>query len=164
MIIGINPGHTKFERGTGAVGHLTESIETRKIAAELMALLADSKHEVYYLGIDRHQNNLKYVVDRANNLKVDMFISIHLNAGKGRGVEVYTWKGRKYQLAENVVKNVSKLGYVNRGIKDGSGYYVIRNTKMEAMIIECCFVDSDDYKIYDYRKIAKAIYDAIGKG
>lgn len=161
----INAGHTKFGKGTGAVGQLVESIETRKIAYELMKQLADSEHEVIPAVFDKHENNLKAAVDLANNNKADLFISIHLNGGGGHGTEIYTWKGSPKPKAFNILKRFERMGFSNRGIKDGSHLYVIKNTKCEAMLIEVCFVaneiDLSLYNTHGYEKLAKAIKDSI---
>ncbi len=163
MKIVINAGHTKFGKGTGAVGILTESIETRKIAFEVMKQLADTGHEVIPAVFDRSENNLAEVVNAAQN--ADLLISIHLNGGGGHGSEVYTWKGQHLIRAEKIVKNLSSLGFANRGIKNGSSLYVIRNTKCEAILVEVCFVGSEIdlslYHTHGYEKIAKAIVTAI---
>lgn len=163
-VICINAGHTKLGKGTGASNKLNESKETRRIAYTLMGLLAGTEHEIIPAVFDRSSNNLLDTVKVSN--KADLLISIHLNAGGGNGVEVYTWKGRKLPLATSICENISKLGFRNRGVKDGSQFYVIKNTPptCEALIVECCFVDSDtDYKLYDYEEIAYAIRDAIVK-
>lgn len=162
-IICINAGHTKLgNKGFGAKGLLTESVETRKIAYELMKLLASTKHEVIPAVYDVSSNNLKDAVNASNSKNADLFISIHLNAGGGNGVEVYTWKGKKNDYSVNICGNIAKLGFKNRGIKDGSHLYVIKNTKATAILVECCFVDSEkDQKLYNAEKIAKAIFQAI---
>lgn len=165
MRIVINAAHTKFGKGTGAVGRLIESIETRKIAYELMKQLADTGHEVIPAVFDRHDNNLKAAVDLATENNAELFLSIHLNGGGGHGSEVYTWKGQKLIRAEKIVNNLSALGFANRGIKDGSGLFVIRNTKCEAILIEVCFVGSEiDFSLYNthgYEKLARAIAKAL---
>lgn len=162
MKIVINAGHTKFGTGTGAVGYLKESFETRRVAYELMKLLAYTNHEVIPAVYDRSSNNLKEVVELTNLNNAELFLSIHLNAGGGTGVEVYTWKGNPNPIAKKVCENIHKLGFRNRGVKDGSKFYVIKNTKCTALLIECCFVDNPgDKKLYNAEKIAKAIYDSI---
>ena len=91
-------------------------------------------------------------------------ISIHFNAGGGQGVEVYTYKGRQFTDALEVCANISALGFKNRGVKDGSGLYVVHKTKAKSMLIECCFVDTEDankYKQLGAQKLAEAIYNAI---
>ena len=165
MKIVVNAGHTKFGKGTGAVGKLNESVETRKIAYELMKQLADTNHEVIPAIFDRHENNLKAAVDVANENNADLFISIHLNGGGGHGCEAYTWKARQLDRAVKMCKNLQELGFKNRFVKDGSSLYVIKNTKCEAILIEVCFVGSDiDYSLFHthgYTKIAKAIKDSL---
>ena len=165
MRIVINAGHTKIGTGTGASKYLNESTETRKIAYELMKLLADSKHEVIPAVFDRSANNLKEAVTLANNEQADLFISIHLNAGGGSGCEAYTWKGQQVAQAVKACSFLKKLGFKNRGVKDGSGLYVIKNTKCTAILIEVCFVDNtadaELFKQVGYSNIAKAIYSAV---
>ena len=163
MKIVINAGHTKFGPGTGAESkYITESVATRKISYELMKYLADTPHEVIPAVFDRSSNNLKEAVEVSKN--ADLFISIHLNAGGGTGVEAYTWKGQQLPLAVSICENIKKLGFRNRGVKDGSKLYVIKNTKCPAVLVECCFVDNlEDVCRYDYKEIALAIFTSIIK-
>lgn len=151
--------------GTGAVGLITESIENRKLVYELCKQLADTDLEVIPAVFDRSDNNLKQAVNLSNDNLADLFVSIHLNSGGGHGSEIYTWKGNQTSRAKKVIKNLGDLGFANRGIKDGSALYVIKNTKCEAMLIEVCFVgsktDVDIYRQLGYEKLAKAIVNGI---
>ena len=161
----INAGHTKFSSGVGASGFLIESEETRKIAYELMKLLADSKHEVVPAVFDRSSDNLKETVTLANNEGADLFVSIHLNAGGGNGCEVYTWNGKKTTQAVTICNELKKLGFKDRGIKKNNSLYVLKKTEMPALLIEVCFVDNkQDYELYKkvgVNAIAQAIYKGI---
>lgn len=165
MRIVINAGHTKSGKGTGANGCLNESKETRKIAFELMKLLAESNHEVIPAVFDKSSDNLKEAVTLSNSKNADLFLSIHLNAGGGSGCEAYTWRGEQVPQAVKACSYLKKLGFKNRGVKDGSGLYVIKQTKATAVLIEICFVDNkadaDLYKQIGVNKIAQAIYNAI---
>lgn len=79
--------------------------------------------------------------------QVDVFLSIHVNAGGGRGAEIYVYKngGNIRPLAQSIVDNVaSVVGYHGQPIKDGRELYVIRNTSAPAMLLEIGFIDSDD--------------------
>lgn len=162
MRIVINAGHTKIGKGIGAYKYLNESREARRIAYHLLYLLAGTNHEVIPAIYDVSSNNLKEAVALSNNKCADLFISIHLNAGGGEGVECYTWKGEKLAIANNICTNIAALGYKNRGIKDGSTLYVIKHTKAPAILVECCFVDNKkDTEKYNAFKMAEAIYKAI---
>lgn len=162
MRIVINAGHTKIGKGIGAYKYLNESRETRRIAYHLLYLLTNTNHEVIPAIYDVSSNNLKEAVTLSNNKCADLFISIHLNAGGGEGVECYTWKGEKSRAAVNICNNIAALGYKNRGVKDGSSLYVVKHTKAPAVLVECCFVDNkNDVNKYNAYKIAEAIYKAI---
>lgn len=172
MRIGINCGHTKTGPGSGAIGFINESIESRNVGNALIQLLQDAGHTVVNCTVDSASTQSAYLqksVELANVQKLDLFVSIHFNAGGGKGVEVYTYGGKSFDEAEKTCKNISAYGFSNRGIKDGSNLYVIRKTSAKAMLIEVCFVDNENdcnnYKNIGYMNIARAIFNGIiGKG
>ena len=168
MKLGINCGHTlPGQPGCGAVGFIDESVETRHVGKALMALFEKGGHTVVNCTNDQAATtaaNLAEICRLANKQTLDLFVSIHFNAGGGRGTEVYTYGARTFDAAVNTCKNISALGFNSRGIKDGSHLYVLKYTSARAMLVEVCFVDTDDAQKYltlGYDKIAKAIYEGI---
>ena len=168
MKIGINCGHTKIGAGCGAKGYISESVETRNVGYELMKLLKAAGHTVVDCTVDSAATQAAYLsnaVKIANAQTLDYFVSIHFNAGGGKGAEVFTYKGEKMPEAVKICENLKGLGFTNRGIKDGSGLYVINSTKAKAMLIEVCFVDTksdvDLYYMLGVDEIAKAIFNGI---
>ncbi len=172
MVVGINCGHTASGAGYGAVGIIKESEHTRLVGQALMGLLRAAGVSVVDCTIDQADTQQEYLaaaVSLANRQDLDWFISIHFNASAahtGHGVEVYTYKGRQYQDALDVCTGIADLGFTNRGVKEGSGLYVIRKTKAKSMLIECCFCDNQQ-DIDTYRAaggaegIAKVICEAL---
>lgn len=170
MKIGVNCGHTLNGAGSGAVGIMPESTETRNVGNALMNLLKANGHEVVNCTIDKASTQAEYlkkVVEMANRQDLDYFISFHFNAynGKAFGTEVYTYEGRQFKDALEVCKNISNLGFANRGVKNGTGLYVVKKTKAKSMLIEVCFVDNvedvDTYRRVGANTIAEAVYKAI---
>lgn len=83
----------------------------------------------------------------ANNSSVDVFLSIHCNAGGGRGSEIYVYQdgGKIRPLAESVVNAVAIImGIHGQPVKDGSAFKVIRDTNMPSLLLEVGYMDSDD--------------------
>lgn len=168
MIIGINCGHTKEGAGTGAEGIIRESVHTRLVGTVLMKRLADAGVTVINCTVDRAVSQEAYLektVKIANQSEMDLFISIHFNASSrhtAQGVEIYTYRGQKHREAESICSHMEKLGFRNRGIKDGSGLYVIRKTRAKAILIEVCFCDNEkDVEIYRRVGAEHAVADAI---
>ena len=60
------------------------------------------------------------------------------------------------------VSELASIGLKNRGVKDRRDLYVINNTSMPALLVECAFVDSSsDMKNYNPENTAAAIYKGI---
>ncbi|MBW9159330.1 N-acetylmuramoyl-L-alanine amidase [Clostridium tagluense] len=163
MIYGIDFGHNNpFD--TGAVGYKTEDKLNTEVGIFVVKKLKSLGHTV----IDCTGRNGKNLIDSlaekckiANTNNVDVFVSIHFNAGGGHGTEVFAISSAGKHLAESIVNKIAALGYTNRGVKIGSNLYVLKHTKMPAVLVECAFVDSkEDMDRYD----AEAISEAIVKG
>lgn len=171
MVVGVNCGHTTSGPGYGAVGIIKEAEHTRLVGQALMGLLRQAGVSVVDCTIDKANSQNEYLdvaVALANRQDLDWFISIHFNASTahtGHGVEVYTYEGRQYQDVLDVCNGIAALGFTNRGVKAGTGLYVIRKTKAKAMLIEVCFCDNEEdvnrYLSIGYNGIAEAICKAI---
>ena len=152
----------------GASGIFSETEEDRKVKDAVISKLRQLGHTVYDCtdndGATQSQN-LTNIVRNCNAHNVDLDISIHFNAsdGNGHGTEVYLYgNGKHREAGERIVNEISKLGFRNRGIKDGSRLYVVTNTKALALLIECCFCDNaEDARIYNAEAMAAAIVKGI---
>lgn len=169
MTIGINCGHTIAGTiGCGAKKYLTESDETRAVGYALMDMLKAAGHKVVDCTDDVAPSvgaNLRKICEKANAQPLDMFVSIHFNAGEGQGCEVYTYGATEKCRAREINRAIANLGFKNRGIKDGSHLAVIEGTTAPAVLIEVCFVDTnsdaDLYKALGSYRVAQAIFEGI---
>lgn len=171
MVIGINCGHTIEGPGCGARGLIGESVHTRLVGYALAERLRKAGMEVVDCTIDKAKTQKEYlsgVTTLANSENLDWFISIHFNASPshaGRGVEIYTYEGRQYPQALCICERLEALGFPNRGVKAGTGLYVIRNTRAKAMLIEVCFCDNQaDVDLYERIGGADTVAQAISGG
>lgn len=178
MKLTVHAGHNPDGKvACGACGLIKESTEARNVTVQLMKLLKNAGHTVYNCTVNngKSQNDvLKRIVDKCNAKVRDYDISIHFNSGaddeKGNGrttgveVFVYSETSKCKQMAEDVCKEVAKLGFKNRGVKVNKNLYVLHRTTKPAMLIECCFVDDkDDVALYNHKQMARAIYNGITK-
>lgn len=97
-----------------------------------------------------------------------LFVSIHHNACPGGyGAEILCIKdnyqgGLSTKVGQAILNELASIGLKNRGVKDRRDLYVINNTSMPALIVECVFVDnSSDMANYNPEKSAAAIYKGI---
>lgn len=167
MKIILNAGHTKTGAGSGAVGYLNESAETRKVVSLMKYYLQGKGHDVIVANVDKAESRSAYlygVARKANQHEdADLFVSVHFNAGGGQGCECYTWKGKQTPQAVAVCMELSALGFVNRGVKDGSDLYVISKTTMPAVLVEVCFADSMG-DASRYKRLGSKVAQAITRG
>nr|WP_269205535.1 N-acetylmuramoyl-L-alanine amidase [Clostridium botulinum] len=175
MKIAIRGGHNFL--ALGARGLIDETTEDRKVKDATINYLRKQGHEVLDVtpgNVDKNVD-LNYGVSKANDWGADLFISIHFNNAYNSydgalGTETWTNTNNSTAktIASRITNNLTSLGFKNRGIKDGltiQRLYEIRNTKMSAIIIEVCFVESkEDVRIYNkigYDSIGRAISEAI---
>lgn len=169
MVIGINCGHTvSGQPGCGAIGYLNESDETRAVGYALMDMFRKTGHTAIDCTNDHASSiseNLRQICSLANSVYLDLFISIHFNAGGGKGCETYTVGGKNIAYALSICEHLENLGFINREIKDGSNLYVLKNTRVPSVLVEVCFVDTESdaelYKKIGAKNVAKAICEAI---
>ena len=170
----IGAGHTLYGAGTGAVfGKYKESDIARDIKKAVISELVKKGHAVTDCTINSSGSQAQYLkeqVEIANDSKADLFLCIHLNAcesHQGQGSEVFTWNGKKHKEAVNTLSSLKQLGFKNRGVKVGNKFYVIKHTKMKALLLEVFFLDNKhDQELYTKlgtQKIGKAIADSLMK-
>lgn len=158
-----NNGHTLNGLGSGAIGYLNESVCTRQIGKYFVEGMRSLGHTIYDCTIDKSTSYLFEAVNKANKYNVDYAITHHLNHysdEKSNGVEVliYDLKDKKtYEVADRICKEIAKLGFRNRGVKENKSLYWLRKNTNKAMIIEYFFCSNKkDVSLYNPQKLANA--------
>ncbi len=168
MKFGIDIGHNCPPHDIGASGIAHEDTLVKDVGSRLSAKLAAAGHTVVNCTPPSSTsvgNSLQKRVDKANSNNVDVFVSIHFNAFKSTdkpmGSEVFAISNVSKAIAKSVLTEMVKLGFKDRGVKN-TAFFVIKNTSMPAILIECCFVDSKaDMALFDAEKMAEAIKDGL---
>jgi N-acetylmuramoyl-L-alanine amidase len=153
-LVMLDPGHGGEDPGAINSNGLHE-------ADLVLGLCNDLAAELFNMGIphqftrkDRKTSLWPSVrAQKANELKADLFISLHLNGAENKqatGTEVCHHGPATKALAADLSGRISTaLGTVNRGPKERPDLGVLRATKMPALLIEFCFIEKDIEKLFD---------------
>ena len=174
MKIVIDPGHGGTDPGTVGNG-LQEKDVTLAVSNILSQLLRNAGYDVVSTRTTDETVSLLRRSQIAAEENADLFLSVHINAGGGQGVETYySITDNNPVLAESICENIARLGFRNRGAKtrvgsNGDFYSVIRETvrlsNAKPYLIEMFFVDTlSDVNLYRQvgnQSLANAIYDAV---
>ncbi|WP_332933915.1 N-acetylmuramoyl-L-alanine amidase [Clostridioides difficile] len=168
MKVVIIPGHTLIGKGTGAVGYINESKETRILNDLIVKWLKIGGATVYTGRVDESSNHLTDQCAIANKQETDLAVQIHFNSNATTSTPVGTEtiyktnNGKTY--AERVNTRLATV-FKDRGAKsDVRGLYWLNHTIAPAILIEVCFVDSKadtDYYVNNKDKVAKLIAEGI---
>lgn len=145
----ISSGHGLYVRGASS-DMLDEVDEARRVVDKVTQELKSMGIDVvsYHDNISKSQNeNLNRIVDFHNSRPPhDLDISVHFNAyeqvSKPMGTEVlYVTQSL---FAAEMSNAIASCGFINRGAKKRTDLFFLNNTAMPAILIEVCFVDSEE--------------------
>jgi N-acetylmuramoyl-L-alanine amidase len=179
-IVVIDAGHGPNTPGKRSPDGMKEFEFNSQVADVMKAEL--EKYEgvrVAYVHESGRDVPLESRTDKANQLKADVYVSLHANAFRGvmgnhTGVETYVHSSNpkeSRQLAERIQAELVKAtGLANRGVKLAN-FHVLRETKMTAVLIEHGYMDSivdlPKLKSNEFRKLcgvtnAKSVAESLG--
>jgi N-acetylmuramoyl-L-alanine amidase len=167
MRIAIDIGHNCPPKDTGASGFGNECKMNKAIGEILIAKLVRAGVDVVDCRPLRAESlnfSLWKRTAIANTYGANFYVSLHHNAGGGNGSEIFAVSEAGREVARPILKKLCNLGFNNRGVKFGN-YFVLNQTIMPAILIECCFVDSrgdvDLWNKLGADRIAQAIFDGL---
>ena len=161
----INPTNKRMEKN-----------DTLNISLKIKSILESQGVRVL---LTRNSDTYPSLIDRtnlANKEKVSLYVSMHRNSFSSNvpnGAEVWTYTKTSSiteAFANNVLKEIVSVGVqLNRGVKKGD-YHVLRETDMDAILIELGFISNDkDNILYDKNidkyalAVAKGILKSLGQ-
>ena len=162
----IDPGHGGKDQGAPGTGGLLEKNITLSIACKLAVKLRKCGFRVFMTRIHDRQLTLQQRVAMCEQLKPDLFVSIHCNAvgnKKTQGIETYaatpqgaastsdskpvaqfsagnSFNRNNYRLAYEIQKNLlTETRAADRGVRHAR-FFVIRNATCPSVLIETGFL------------------------
>lgn len=150
----IDQGHNPRNPNAGAEGNgLREQDLVYEIGVRTAALLRSAGVEARLsrpapetqLG-SSNASSLAARVNDANAWGADYFVSLHANASEisaasGSEAFVYARESRAFTLAENILTELNRsTGLENRGVSVRTNLYVLRRTRMPAVLVELGFI------------------------
>lgn len=149
-LIVIDPGHGGMDEG-GSYGEIWEKDVNLQLALALSDKLTDMGYEVVLTRQDNETKvSLEERVEIANRQQADLFLSIHQNVSgepSVHGLETYycekdTEGNKRFAI---LLHNgaVEKTDAKDRGLKENSKLYVLRETFMPACLIETGFLTNE---------------------
>ncbi len=174
----IDAGHGDWDPGKVAKDGTLEKDINLKISKYLQGYLEQSGGFVLTTRIDdtalsdKKREDLKERKNIANNEEVDLLVSIHQNSfpkESVKGAQVFYYKDSEEskKLAECVQNRLKEIDSTNNRVaKESKEYYILKQTKMPAIIVECGFLsnmeENNNLKDEEYqKKVAWAIYLGI---
>ncbi|PLR99109.1 N-acetylmuramoyl-L-alanine amidase [Bacillus sp. T33-2] len=171
MKIMLDAGHGYNEPGKRSPDGMKEYEFNRVVANYAKQFLEGYENvTVYFAHSDDRVVPLQERTDKANQLNVDCYVSIHANAygntwNDAGGIETYIYPTRPAeaaQLAAKIQRNlVASTGLKDRGVKTAD-FHVLRETKMTAVLAECGFMTNpEEIKLLRSDSYRKTCADAI---
>lgn len=168
----IDAGHGGSDPGATGNG-IKEKDITLKIAKKVNTYLKEYGATTKMSRTGDTYPTLTQRTNAANKWGADLFLSIHINAGGGKGFESFRYKGisatsKTGQIQKYIHNAINEVnGLTNRGMKTAD-LHVCRETKMPAVLTENGFIDStsDAQKMKDGKwidKVAQAHADGIAQ-
>lgn len=170
FLIVVDAGHGGKDPGSLGVNGNHEKDYTLAVANKVVALL--KQYPEFQVVPTRSTDVFLELSERvaiANEQGADLFLSIHANAFPKQtagGTETFYYNANSKAFAQIVHKHLQgATGFPDRGVKQ-TGYYVIKNTKMPAVLTETGFLTnpSENAQLMNpafQDKIAKALVASI---
>jgi N-acetylmuramoyl-L-alanine amidase len=143
FVIVLDPGHGGKDPGaSGTIGNHEKDL-VLAIAKKTEAILSQNPN--FKVIMTRTGDTYPTLQERAalaNNLKANVFMSFHANAGPStaHGTETYYTTPQSKEFASILHKHLLKAtGFTDRHLRTAN-YYVIKNTKMPSTLIEIGFL------------------------
>ena len=165
----LDPGHGGWDNGAQYAGR-REKDDNLALALEVGTRLEEDGYDVIYTRTEDIYDSPGQKARIANASGGDLFISLHRNSSPNpntySGVEtlVYEDEGLVSELARNINRQLTGVGYNDLGVRERKDLTVLKRTQMPAILVEVGFLNTDtDNDLFDsqFTQLADAIAEGI---
>ena len=145
-VVVLDPGHGGYD--PGAVAH---GLREKDLNLKLALMVAERLSGVKVL-MTRESDLFVSLADRvafSRRAEPDLFLSLHANAGGGRGFESFISREAAKEAAAmqsalhgNIMEALKPWDITDRGMKQAA-FYVLRHNPRPAVLIESLFIDNE---------------------
>lgn len=180
VVIVVDPGHGGKDEGAQKEGVKEAQINlaiSKRLKSELekqgasVILTRDGAYDLASEGArNRKKEDMKKRADIINAERVDLFLSIHLNAFPNvaiHGGQVFYQKDSEASkaLADIIQRRMNECNQTDKNVKTGD-YYILNETTPPGILVECGFLSNaqDRSQLSDaayQQKIAKLLSDGV---
>jgi len=165
----IDPGHGGHDRGGGPRQRIPEKPYNLDVALRLQNVLNAAGYRTIMTRSGDYFVGLGGRCAIANGQRDAIFVSVHFNSAPregANGIETYYYSSRSAKLAAAVHREVVRTaGTEDRHVRR-RGFYVIRNTRIPAVLCECGFLTNgaESKKITGSAAYRQSLAEAIARG
>jgi len=148
-VVVIDPGHGGRDPGAVGIGGMQEADIVLDISQQVTSLLEGQGVQARLTRTTDVEIDLAPRVNLANGINADLFVSIHANAismsrPEVNGVETYYFSSG-LELANTIQRSILQaIPEMNDRRVRRANFYVLRNTRMPAVLVETGFVTGAD--------------------
>lgn len=146
-VVVIDPGHGGRDPGAISLNGIPEKILTLNTARKAAQHLSAAGATVYLTRAEDRSLNLADIVDFANRIDADIFISIHYNFANNKsisGTETYYYNRMSRNLALAIHQSlIHGIKRKDRGLRR-TMFYTIHHTQMPAVLIEPLYLSNPE--------------------
>jgi N-acetylmuramoyl-L-alanine amidase len=170
-VVVLDPGHGGYDPGAVAFGLKEKDLNlvlALKVAEKLdgIKVLLTRERDIYVSLADR--------VALSKRAEPDLFLSLHANAGGGRGFESFTYNGlgakdpavaMQKALHGEIMGALNRWEVTDRGLKRAAFYVLLRQNPCPAVLIESLFLDNErEARIWREQQFVEALAAGVAKG
>ena len=170
LVVVLDPGHGGYDPGATAFRLKEKDLNL------MLALKVAEKLDSIKVLLTRERDTYVSLADRvalSKRAEPDLFLTLHANAGGGRGFESFIYNGlgsidpavaMQKALHDEIMSALNRWEVTDRGLKRAA-FYVLRQNPCPAVLIESLFLDNErEARVWREPPFVEALATGVARG